>query len=58
MTILNLIDTEYLDEFDYGDSAITNNYKINNIEEPVIVNNSNIFTNYKYHSILKLLFSE
>ena len=50
MSILNLLDTEYLDEFDYGNILLTPVYEIEEEPEPKVTPTPN--SRYTYYSML------
>lgn len=50
MSILNLLDTEYLDEFDYSNILLTPVYEIEEEPEPKVTPTLN--SRYTYYSML------
>jgi hypothetical protein len=57
MAILNLLDTEYLDEFDYGNLTIKPQYESTYIEEPE-AKKEKPNNGYTYRSMLEVFFPE
>lgn len=60
MAILTLLDTEYLDEFDYGDLKFTPHCQSSHTEEPDFeeTNTTKPNNGYTYRPMLEVLFPD